>query len=226
MMPAVAPTISAPAAAPQARPVTPPPITSPAAAPPTKENGSCAGACGDGIKVASTSSAADSIVRIICVSPKLLSAHVQYGTAAYFSNAKTSLIPVVIAARSARGDAIACRNVVGRRLRGAAAGRRKRVGGVEQLEERRQRQRRRKHVALRQADALVAQMCHLLEAFNALGHDVHAHAAGQLDERIDDRRRVALGADGIDEQLVDLDDVDAELQQIRETAVAGSDVVD
>ena len=43
---------------------------------------------------------------------------------------------------------------------------------------------------------------------------------------LNDRGRVAVGADGIHEHLVDLDDIDAKLEHIGKAAVAGADVVD
>ena len=127
------------------------------------------------------------------------------------------------------GDAAAaCSDHVGRRL-GALPGRserRLRIGGVQQFEERGTRQRRREHVALRLADAAFAQVLHLLEGLDPLGDDLHAHVAPEADQRLDDRGRIAFGADRIDEHLVDLDEVDAELEHVGEPAVPGADIVD
>ena len=67
---------------------------------------------------------------------------------------------------------------------------------------------------------------HLLESLDALGHHIHAHVVREIDQRLDDGGGVAVGADGIDEHLVDLDDVDAELEHVGEPAVAGADIVD
>ncbi|MSP33253.1 MAG: hypothetical protein EXR03_10650 [Pseudolabrys sp.] len=50
----------------------------------------------------------------------------------------------------------------------------------------------------------------------------------EVDQGLDDGGGVAVGADGVDEHLIDLDDVDAELEHVGQPAVtgAGADVVD
>ena len=72
----------------------------------------------------------------------------------------------------------------------------------------------RKDKALRRTDAVVAQVDDLLEILHALGDDLHPQIAREIHQRLDDRLRMRLGADRIDEHLVDLDDVDAELEDI------------
>src|SRR6185312_2700038 len=103
---------------------------------------------------------------------------------------------------------------------------RDRVDRLDQLQEGAARQGRREDVALRRANADFAQVHDLLEVFHTFGNDVHAHVVGEVDQSLDDGGRVAVGADGIDEHLVDLDDVDAELEHVGQPAVAGADVVD
>src|SRR4029077_4897029 len=81
-------------------------------------------------------------------------------------------------------------------------------------------------VSLRQTHAERAQVHHLLEIFDAFGDHIHAHVARKIDQGFDNGCRVAIGADGIHEYLVDLDDVDAKLEHVRKPAVAGTDIVD
>ena len=57
-------------------------------------------------------------------------------------------------------------------------------------------------------------MHHLLEALDALRDHVHPRVLREVDERSDDGVGVAVGAERIDEHLVDLDDVDAELEHV------------
>ena len=66
----------------------------------------------------------------------------------------------------------------------------------------------------------------LLEILHALGDDFHAHVVSQIDQRLDDRRRIAIDADGVDKHLVDLDDIDAELEHVGKATMAGADIVD
>src|SRR5581483_2010521 len=87
-------------------------------------------------------------------------------------------------------------------------------------------QRRGKDVALRRAHAELAQVHDLLEVLHAFRNHVHAHVVREVDQGLDDGGRIAVGADGVDEHLVDLDDVDAELEDVGQPAVAGADVVD
>ena len=51
----------------------------------------------------------------------------------------------------------------------------------------------------------------LLETLDALGDDFHAHVLRKINQRLDDGVGVAVGADRVNEHLVDLDDVDAKL---------------
>ena len=63
-------------------------------------------------------------------------------------------------------------------------------------------------------DQAIAQIGDLLEVLDALGDDLHAQIAGEVNQGADDRLRVWVGLDRLDEQSVDLDDVDAELEDI------------
>lgn len=69
-------------------------------------------------------------------------------------------------------------------------------------------------------------MLHLLERLDALSDHVHAHVLREIDQRSDDGVGMVVDADGIDEHLVDLDDIDTELQHIAQSAVTSADVVD
>ena len=108
----------------------------------------------------------------------------------------------------------------GRRGRGLRIDRR------QQFEKGRARQRRREHIALRRADAALAQRNHLLERLDALGDDVHAHVARKIDQGFDDGHRGGFVPERVDEHLVDLDDVDAELEHVGQTGMPCPDVVD
>jgi hypothetical protein len=58
----------------------------------------------------------------------------------------------------------------------------------------------------RQTHAERAPMHHLLEILDSFGHHIDPHVACQIDQGFDDGCRVAIGADGINKYLVDLDD--------------------
>ena len=96
----------------------------------------------------------------------------------------------------------------------------------EQLQERCARQGRREHIALRPADAAFAQMLHLLEGLHTLGDDLHPHVAREAHQRLDDRRGISFSIKSIDEHLVDLDEIDAELEHVGQAAVTGAEIVD
>ena len=74
--------------------------------------------------------------------------------------------------------------------------------------------------------AELAQALELDLALDALGDDLQAERAGDLDDGGDDRRVLVLGADAVDERAVDLDDVEREALQARQRRVAGAEVVD
>src|SRR5205809_7792862 len=92
-----------------------------------------------------------------------------------------------------------------------------RLRGFEELPEQRPRQWRREDVALAEVDAALAQEFDLLEGLDAFGEDLDAHVARKVDQRLDDGGRVTFRADGIDEQLVDLDVVYGELEHVGQT---------
>ncbi len=104
--------------------------------------------------------------------------------------------------------------------------RRIRIHGVHELDEGRTRQRGGKDKTLHGADALFAQVDDLFEILHTFGDDVHAQVAGELDQGPDDGLGMRLRLDRFDEQSVDLDDVDAELEDVGEAAMAGADVVE
>src|SRR3954470_23555614 len=89
-----------------------------------------------------------------------------------------------------------------------------RVRGLHELPELRAGKRTREGIALGEENAAVAQVLHLLDVLDAFGEDLHAHAVCQFDQRLDDRRGIALRSNGIDEHLVDLDAVSAELEKV------------
>jgi hypothetical protein len=64
---------------------------------------------------------------------------------------------------------------------GPAGGDRQWIDGIDQLQELVAGQRRREYIALRRADADLAQMDQLLESFRAVGHHVHAHIVRKFD---------------------------------------------
>src|SRR5581483_3433766 len=66
----------------------------------------------------------------------------------------------------------------------------------------------------------------LFKTLDTFGDDFHAHVVGEVDQCFDDAHRIVVAADGVDENLVDLDDVDAELQHVRQTGMARPYVVD
>src|SRR5262245_50245261 len=101
-----------------------------------------------------------------------------------------------------------------------------RVNCFDELKERGYRKRRGEYVALRGAHAKRPQVHHLFEILDAFGDHIHAHVARKVDERFDDGGGIAIGADSIHEDLVDLDDVDPELEHVGQPAVAGADVID
>jgi len=66
----------------------------------------------------------------------------------------------------------------------------------------------------------------LLAGFDALGGGPHPEAARQPDDGADDRDRLRIDADIIDEGFVDLDLVERESLQIGERGVAGAEIVE
>ena len=81
-------------------------------------------------------------------------------------------------------------------------------------------------VALREVDAELAQQLERLGVLDALGDGLQAEAARERDDRLDDvgagrvRREVAHELD------VDLEEVERELLEVGEAAVAGAEVVE
>src|SRR5213078_4492847 len=101
-----------------------------------------------------------------------------------------------------------CRSTIARRHRVIACTREpgsdcaagsKRMGRFQKLSEQRTRQGRGERVALGKQNSALAQIFHLAEILDAFGDDLHPHAACELDEGFNDRRRIALRSDGIDE---------------------------
>src|ERR1700754_477392 len=72
----------------------------------------------------------------------------------------------------------------------ARGSRQRRVDRLDQLDERRSRQRRREYEALRRADAVIAQIHHLLEMLHAFSDDLHAQVARKVHQGLDDRLRM------------------------------------
>ena len=66
----------------------------------------------------------------------------------------------------------------------------------------------------------------LVVVLDAFGKRVDPESLAQLDEGLDDRGRLVRGREVRDEGAVDLERVDRELPQVRERAVARSEVVD
>jgi hypothetical protein len=64
---------------------------------------------------------------------------------------------------------------------GPGGGDRQWIDGIDQLQELAAGQRRREYIALRRADADLAQMDQLLKSFRAVGHHVHAHIVRKFD---------------------------------------------
>ena len=75
-------------------------------------------------------------------------------------------------------------------------------------------------------DATLAQVGDLVERFDTLGDDFHAQVLGEIDQGLDDSLGMPLRRRSLRQNSVDLDDIDAELEDVRQTAVAGADVVD
>ena len=81
-------------------------------------------------------------------------------------------------------------------------------------------------VALREVDAELAQQLQGLGVLHALGHGLQAEAACQVDHRLHHvAARVVVGQ-VVDELDVDLEEVDSELLEVGEAAVAGPEVVE
>ena len=90
-----------------------------------------------------------------------------------------------------------------------------RIDCLNQLQKRRCRKRRRKNMPLSRLYPELAQENYLFEALHSFRNDIHAHVASESNQCFDDRDRVAVRSDGIDEDLVDLDEVGAQLEDIR-----------
>src|SRR2546423_867555 len=102
---------------------------------------------------------------------------------------------------SGRGNAVARRHELVDRCRSIAAKRTtgsERMGRFQELAEQRTGQWRGESVTLCQANSPFTEVFHLIEVFDTLGEDLHSHAARELDQGFDDRRRVPLGADRVD----------------------------
>ena len=65
----------------------------------------------------------------------------------------------------------------------------------------------------------------LLGAFDTLRNDLNSEAVAEIDDRLGDGFGVALPADLADERLVDLQEVDREMHQLRKRGVAGPEIV-
>src|SRR4051794_24887374 len=99
---------------------------------------------------------------------------------------------------SGRGNAVARRHELVDRRRSVSSRRAagsKRMGSFQELAKQGPRQWWCEGIALCEENASVAQIFHLIEVFDALGKDFHAHAARELDQGFDDRGRIALGSD-------------------------------
>jgi hypothetical protein len=75
-------------------------------------------------------------------------------------------------------------------------------------------------------NAAIAQRDDLIEILHAFRDNFHPQIAGEIDEGFDDGRGIALGAHGIHEHLVDLDDISAEPEDVGQAIMPGADVVD
>src|SRR5690606_28288659 len=81
-------------------------------------------------------------------------------------------------------------------------------------------------IALSVAHAVPAQIGKLLRRLDAFRDERHAEALAEIDDRVEHRPADRVGADGLDEQLVDLDVVEIELLQKGKTIVPGAEIID
>ena len=65
-----------------------------------------------------------------------------------------------------------------------------------------------------------------MRRLDALGHDLRAELAGERRERGGQRTAVAIVVDPVDQRLVELDDLGAQLEHVAEAGVARAGVVD
>ena len=111
-----------------------------------------------------------------------------------------------------------------------ALDRRGACGAVELRDPRQERvrlERGGERVALYLVAAHVGQHRDRVRRLDALGNDAQAELADQRDHRRDDRLAApVVGAERIDERLVDLDDVRRQRLEIGEAAVSGAEIVD
>src|SRR6185369_10764060 len=61
---------------------------------------------------------------------------------------------------------------------------------------------------------------------DALGDHFHPQRAAEMDDRLDDRRALALAAHAVDEAAVDLEAIERELADIVEARIAGAEIVE
>ena len=80
--------------------------------------------------------------------------------------------------------------------------------------------------ALGEVDVTVDELSPLRVGLDTLGDDLQAECPGHLDDVADDGAGRRVRADGVDERLVDLEDVEREAPAGREAGVAGPEVVD
>src|SRR5688572_13144138 len=124
--------------------------------------------------------------------------------------------------------------LTGRAWQAAGAGGRGRSGGAGGRDLQRRDlqlglvgvQRRGIQIALGEVAALCPKALVLDLGLDALGHELEAQGARQLDEATHDRRHLLVLGDHGDEGAVDLEDVHRELPQVAQRGVAGPEVVD
>src|SRR4051812_24578344 len=80
-------------------------------------------------------------------------------------------------------------------------------------------------IALDLVTAEIAHAGEIVRGLDAFGGDRHPEALGELDDRLDDRDRLAVAGRVADEAAVDLQFVEDGLVQIAERRIAGAEIV-
>ena len=103
---------------------------------------------------------------------------------------------------------------------------RRRLRRAHQLHEAGGRQRAAHQEPLHQVAALAAQELQLLEALDALGHDLQVEVVAEADDGAHDGGILGVHREVVDEGAVDLERVEREALEVVERAVAGAEVID
>jgi hypothetical protein len=99
-------------------------------------------------------------------------------------------------------------------------------GGGQQQLHRRLVDRLRIQPALHPVQPQLVQCIALLNLLDALGHDFQPEGARQATDRRDDRMILRLVGQPGDEAAIDLEGIDREPAQVRQSRIAGAEVVD